>query len=121
MALAGARRKGRLLTAGEEKDVVGVLEGWRATWAEAEPQSFQGRETGCQTSYSEPITRHSSSPDQVFYMHCLFKVPAQRAQVAVIFLPFMCDVSIDLNIRTTLKIWRASGPLSAGAELFSFL
>jgi len=127
MALAGSRRKGGLLRAGEGKDIAGVLEGWRAIWAEAEHRPSRGRETGGQisrgwpfillttSSHSEPITRLSSSLGLAFYMHCLLKVPALRAQVAVISLPFMCDVSIDLNGKTTLKVWRASGPLSAGA------
>lgn len=110
-----------------------MWEGGRATGAEAEHRASRDRETGGQTwmgrpfilltisSGSEPIPRLSSSPALVFYMRCLFKVPALRVQVAVISLPFMCDVSIDLNVRTTLKAWRASGPLSAGAELFFFL
>lgn len=68
---------------------------------------------------SQPIPLLSQSLDlavpqlQSFIFIALFKLPALRAQVAVISLPFMCDVSIDLKVRTTLKVWRASGPLSA--------
>lgn len=59
---------------------------------------------------SQPVSVLSQSPDStdppapVFYIFCPFSLPALRAQVAVISLPFMYNSSIDLNVRATLKV-----------------
>lgn len=59
---------------------------------------------------SQPVSVLSQSPDltdppaPAFYILCPFSLPALRAQVAVISLPFMYNSSIDLNVRATLKV-----------------
>lgn len=117
MGLFGSRRRDRLLIAGEGKDILGMekdlgrglaqrfKDQWDR-WPDLDGWSFVQLTA---SSSPEPMTRLNRSPARVFYIHCPFRLPAPRAQVAVISLPFMYNGSIDLNVRAILKIWRASG------------
>ena len=75
---------------------------------------------------SQYIPVLSQSPDltgphlKFFYIHCSFRLPASRVQVAVISQPFVYNGLIDLNVRATLKVWRGNSPFLAWAWLFSF-
>ena len=68
---------------------------------------------------SQYIPVLSQSPDltgphlKFFYIHCSFRLPASRVQVAVISQPFVYNGLIDLNVRATLKVWRGNSPFSA--------
>lgn len=57
------------------------------------------------TTHSSPesVTRLNRPPSQVFfYIHCPFRLPASRVQVAVISQPFIYNGPVDLNVRGRL-------------------